>query len=117
MKLTIFALLVFLVRNAETQTMTKESDLIAGMAKLSSSLKSYIDSEILPRYDAFDKGHRRDHAEYVISQALLLSSHYDVNTDMVYAAAAFHDTGLCEDRKTHHIVSARIIREDSRLAE
>jgi len=85
--------------------------------KLTPSLKSYVESEILPRYDAFDGGHRRDHAEYVISQALLLSSHYDVNADMVYAAAAFHDTGLCEDRKTHHIVSARIIREDSHLAE
>jgi len=84
---------------------------------VSASLKSYIESEVLPRYDAFDKGHRRDHAEYVISQALRLASHYSVNTDMVYAAAAFHDTGLCEDRKTHHCVSARIIREDSHLAE
>jgi len=85
--------------------------------KASPALKSYVEPEILPRYDAFDKGHRRDHAEYVISQALTLATHYDVNLDMVYVAAAFHDTGLCEDRKTHHIVSARIIREESRLPE
>jgi len=109
-----------------------ETDVIANMAniacsserictmlsvRVSPTLKSYIESEILPHYDAFDKGHRRDHAEYVISQALMLSSHYDVKPDMVYAAAAFHDTGLCEDRKSHHIVSARIIRADSRLPE
>lgn len=44
-----------------------------------------------------------------------LASHYDVDLDMVLAAAAYHDTGLCEDRKTHHLVSGRIIRADSRL--
>jgi uncharacterized protein len=38
-----------------------------------------------------------------------------VDREMVYAAAAFHDTGLCEDRATHHLVSGRIIREDPRL--
>lgn len=84
---------------------------------MNKELKSYIESEVLPRYDAFDKGHRRDHAEYVIAQALQLASHYSVNPDMVYVAAAFHDTGLCENRETHHIVSAKIIREDRRLVE
>ena len=53
----------------------------------------------------------------MIAQALQLATWYDVNPDIVYAAAAYHDTGLCEDRKTHHIVSARIIREDARLRE
>ncbi|MCR4859999.1 MAG: HD domain-containing protein, partial [Bacteroidales bacterium] len=38
-----------------------------------------------------------------------------VDREMVYAAAAFHDTGLCEDRKTHHLVSGRIIRQDPQL--
>ena len=34
---------------------------------------------------------------------------------MVYAIAAYHDTGICEGRETHHLVSGRIIREDERL--
>ena len=78
-------------------------------------LRAYIESEIIPRYDGFDKGHGRDHALTVITQALELSRHYDVDPEMVYAAAAYHDTGLCADRATHHIVSARIIREDGHL--
>ena len=81
------------------------------------ALRAYVEAEILPRYDAFDKGHRRDHALTVIRQALDLAAHYDVDPDMVYAAAAYHDTGLCEDRATHHLVSGRIIREDARLRE
>lgn len=85
--------------------------------EVSPALRKYVEEEIIPRYDAFDKGHQRGHVEYVIAQALKLGSHYDVDLNMVYAAAAFHDTGLCEDRKTHHIASARIIRGDVRLRE
>jgi uncharacterized protein len=80
-------------------------------------LCAYVESEIIPRYDAFDKGHQRDHVRTVIAQALQLAAFYDVDPDMVYTAAAYHDTGLCEDRKTHHVVSARIIRNDARLRE
>ena len=80
-------------------------------------LKDYIEAEILPRYDAFDKGHRRDHALTVIEQSLELAGHYSVNHDIVYTAAAYHDTGLGEGRELHHTVSARIVREDKRLRE
>ena len=85
--------------------------------RLNPALLAYVEAEILPRYDAFDKGHRRDHALTVIRQALELASYYDLDPDMVYTAAAYHDTGLCEDRKTHHLVSGRIIRGDKRLRE
>ena len=82
---------------------------------VSADLLDYVRKNILPMYDSFDKGHRRDHAEHVIAQALALSRHYDVDPDMVFTAAAYHDTGLCEDRKTHHTVSARIVRSDKNL--
>ncbi len=80
-----------------------------------SELQSYVEAEILPRYDAFDKAHRRPHVERVIRDALALAEFYPVDRDMIYAAAAYHDTGLCEDRATHHLVSGRIIREDETL--
>jgi len=80
-------------------------------------LKAYIEQEILPRYDHFDAAHQRNHAEEVIERSMALAEHYDVNEDMVYAIAAYHDTGLCEGRDTHHLVSGRIIREDMKLRE
>ena len=80
-------------------------------------MKQYIETEILPRYEAIDKAHQRDHADYVIRQSLELAKHYDVNMDMVYAIAAYHDTGLAIDRKTHHIESGKIVRNDRRLDE
>jgi uncharacterized protein len=78
-------------------------------------LQAYIEAEILPRYDTFDKAHGRPHVERVIRDALALADFYPVDKDIIYAAAAFHDTGLGEDRKTHHLISGRIIREDPRL--
>jgi len=80
-------------------------------------LKDYIESNILPMYDNFDAAHRRDHADKVIMESLELAKKFDVNTDMVYAIAAYHDTGLCKDRKTHHLVSGGIVRTDKKLHE
>ncbi len=80
-------------------------------------MKHYIETEILPRYETFDKAHQKDHADYVISQSLELAKHYDVDMDMVYAIAAYHDTGLAVDRKTHHLESGKVVRNDNRLAE
>ena len=53
----------------------------------------------------------------VISQSLELASHLNVNHDMVYAIAAYHDTGLCKGREHHHEISAKIIREDKNLRQ
>lgn len=78
-------------------------------------LQEYIENRIIPMYDGFDAGHGRDHARSVVDEALRLAGFYDVNPDMVYAAAAYHDTGISVDRKTHHMESGRIIREDREL--
>lgn len=51
----------------------------------------------------------------VISQSMEIAEHQNVDIDIVYAVAAYHDTGLCEGREHHHEVSARIIREDANL--
>lgn len=81
------------------------------------TIRLYIELEIIPRYDNFDAAHRRDHVEYVIAQSLKLAEHYDVDRDMVYVIAAYHDTGLAVDRKTHHLESGRIMRADRNLRQ
>lgn len=82
---------------------------------MNKSLVEYIESTIIPMYDGFDAGHGRKHVNAVVEEALRLAGFYDVNADMVYAAAAYHDTGLSVDRKTHHLESGRIIRADRGL--
>ncbi len=81
----------------------------------SPALEKYVKESIIPRYAFFDPAHREDHVLTVISRSLELARHYDVDIDMVYAAASFHDTGLSAGRDTHHLVSGKIIREDEFL--
>ncbi len=82
------------------------------------SLRRYLEQEILPLYDAFDKGHGRDHALAVMARATDICRHYpQVDRAMVLAAAACHDIGLCEGRAQHHLASGRMIRADRRLLE
>jgi uncharacterized protein len=87
------------------------------MREIISSLKEYVESEIIPRYDHFDKAHRRDHVETVIQQGLKLAPYYDVDPNIVFTAAAYHDTGLSEGRDIHHLASGNIIRSDMKLQQ
>lgn len=81
------------------------------------SLRQYIESEILPRYDRHDTAHRRDHAYMVIARSMELAQNHEADPDMAYTVAAYHDTGLCEGREVHHLASGRIIRSDVKLRD
>ena len=82
---------------------------------INAELKKYVEQNIIPQYDNFDKAHQRDHVLMVIQQSLELAEKLGVDADMAYVIAAYHDTGLCEGREHHHEVSARIIRSDQTL--
>ncbi len=91
------------------------SDLV--MDRVCATLREYVEREIIPRYDGFDAGHQRDHVETVINQSMELAHYYDVDINMVYAIAAYHDTGLVEGRELHHIVSGEIVMADDNLRQ
>ena len=85
------------------------------MNMLNQDLVRYIEDEVIPRYTSFDKAHREDHVRNVIEKSMNMSVHYDVDENMLYAAAAFHDTGLVDGREVHHLSSGRIVRNDPNL--
>ncbi len=81
-------------------------------------IRDFVEREIVPRYDAFDAGHGRDHVQTVISQALSLAQYYpEVDRCILLIAAAYHDLGLINGREHHHTDSACIVREDARLRQ
>ena len=81
-------------------------------------IMAFVEREIIPRYNDFDKGHGTDHARTVISQALQLAQYYpEVDRCMLLIAAAYHDLGLINGREHHHTDSALIIRDDERLRQ
>lgn len=82
------------------------------------TLIRYIETEIIPRYEHFDKAHNLSHVQTVIDESLALAKLYpQADERLVYTIAAYHDTGLCRDRATHHLVSGEIIAADASLLQ
>lgn len=84
---------------------------------INQGLRQYVEREIIPLYDHFDAAHQRDHVEMVIRQSLELAEQTGADAEMAYVIAAYHDTGLCEGRERHHLVSGSIIRADQNLLQ
>lgn len=78
-------------------------------------LKHYIETVVLPRYDAFDHGHDRSHAERVIAESIELAQNYGVDLNKAYVVAAYHDVGMERGRDLHHIYSGEALMNDQKL--
>ena len=72
---------------------------------MNKALIEYIEKNVFPLYIRNEEGHEINHIKTVIRRSLELSKGFDVNEDIVYTVAAYHDLGHFVDRKTHEIIS------------
>lgn len=84
---------------------------------MNNELVQYIENEIFPLYNRNEEGHGINHIKTVIKRSLELAKDYDVNLDMVYTIASYHDLGHYIDRKTHEIISAEIFMKDEKIKQ
>ena len=84
-------------------------------AQVQLDLMEFIEKNILPRYNHFDKAHNLTHAIRVIKRSLQLAAKIGANIDMAYVIAAYHDHGLEGPRAIHHMKSGNILTADARL--
>ena len=86
--------------------------------KINKDLKKYIEENIFPSYKKNDLGHNLDHIEYVIDRSFKFASRVpDINYDMVYVIAAYHDIGHYIDAKNHEKVSSEVLLADKNLSK
>ena len=84
--------------------------------KINKDLKKYIEENIFPSYKKNDLGHNLDHIKYVIDRSFKFASRVpDINYDMVYVIAAYHDIGHYIDAKNHEKVSSEMLLADENL--
>lgn len=84
--------------------------------KINQELKKYIENTIFPSYKKNDSGHNLEHIKYVIDRSLKFASNQDnINYDMVYVIAAYHDIGHYIDAKNHEKFSANMLLLDKNL--
>lgn len=78
-------------------------------------LLHYLETAILPQYAAFTDGHDRSHADMVLRESLHLAHAHGADAEMAYVIAAYHDLGIPQGRKEHHINSAKLLLADKTL--
>lgn len=83
--------------------------------KLNNELKEYIENNIFPLYSRNEEGHGISHIKDVIKRSLNISKDYDVDINLVYTIASYHDLGHYIDRKTHEIISAKMFMKDENM--
>lgn len=88
------------------------------MEEIDRKLKEYIEQSIFPIYEKNDVGHRIEHIYYVINRSLKLMNQFDnINPNMVYTIASFHDVAHHIDRLQHEKLSANLFYEDEKMKE
>lgn len=83
--------------------------------ELNEKLVEYIEKEIFPLYDRNEFAHGINHIKTVIRRSLELADGYDVDFNIVYMVAAYHDLGHFIDRKRHEIISAEMFMKDENI--
>ena len=78
-------------------------------------LVEFIETQILPKYNAFDRAHNLEHVTRVIRRSLDLVRSTGADINMVYTIAAYHDLGMSGHRADHHIRGGKILAADARL--
>lgn len=85
-----------------------------GDKMINKELKDYIDNHVLIKYKDNIGGHGLDHIKQVIERSLEIVEEFklDVNLDMVYTIAAFHDISYKDDPDRHEELSALYFMND-----
>lgn len=84
--------------------------------QLNKDLQKYIENNIFPSYEKNDLGHNLDHIKYVIKRSFKFADMIDdINYDMVFTIAAYHDIGHYIDAKNHEKISAEMLLKDKSL--
>lgn len=86
------------------------------MKNINRELKNYIEENIFPKYDRY-YAHGMMHINAVIDNMMMLADYYDLDRNMAYTIACYHDAGLNVDRDNHEFESGKILAQDKKLKE
>ena len=82
---------------------------------MNKELVKYIEKNIFPLYSRNEEGHGINHIKTVIERSLKFAKNYDIDINMCYTIAAYHDLGHFIDRKRHEVISAEMFMEDENM--
>ena len=84
------------------------------MKRVNKELKTYIEKKIFPKYKKY-YSHGMIHINNVIDNMKMLANYYELDINMAYTIASYHDIGLNVDRENHEYESGKILANDKEL--
>ena len=85
---------------------------------INKDLENYIKNEILPQYKKNDSGHSLEHIDYVLKRCFKFSEQFgNIDFNILYTIATFHDIAHHIDKKNHEKLSADIFYNDEKMKE
>jgi len=88
------------------------------MKNIDVKLKTYVENNIFQIYNKNDSGHGIEHIEYVIRRSFDFAKQFkNIDLNMVYVIAAFHDLAHHIDKDNHEVLSAKLFYENEVMKE
>ena len=85
---------------------------------INKDLENYIRTQILPQYKKNDSGHSLEHIDYVMKRCFKFAEQFkNIDFNMLYTIATFHDIAHHIDKKNHEKLSAEIFYNDKKMKE
>lgn len=85
---------------------------------INKDLKHYIENKILPQYEENDNGHSLEHIDYVMKRCIKFAEQFkNIDFNMLYTIATFHDIAHHIDKKNHEKLSAEFFYYDEKMKE
>ena len=81
---------------------------------INKELQEYIIKNIFPRYEKY-YSHGMIHINNVINNMMMLADYYNLDKNMAYVIASYHDIGLNVDRENHEHESGKVLASDVEL--
>ncbi len=85
---------------------------------INKELENYIKNKILPQYDKNDSGHSLEHIDYVLKRCFTFAEQFgNIDSNILYTIATFHDIAHHIDKKNHEKLSAEIFYNNEKMED
>ena len=88
------------------------------MKGINKQLQQYVEEKIFPIYESNDSGHDIEHIRYVIKRSFEFANQFEnIDLNMVYVIASFHDLAHHIDKDNHEVLSAKLFYENEKMKD
>lgn len=77
-------------------------------------LVKYIEENIIPKYKKNEDGHNESHINYVTKRCINFGKQINIDLNIIYTCASFHDLCHYIDKDKHEILSAEYFFNDEK---